>query len=384
MANGEKKLTALAVRNAKPGTHGDGGSLFLVVSKSGQRKWVWRYRSGSRIRDMGLGDAEYVSLTEARAQRDDWRRKLAMGRDPIETRRATTMAGTTFGTVAEEVIALKTRDLRNTKSAAQWAMTLTKYAKPLRDKPVAGIDTAAVLVVLKPLWTRVPETASRLRGRIERVLDHARTHGHIPADAPNPARWRGHLELLLGNRKRLIRGHHAAMAYTDVAAFMKWLRAKSGASAKALEWTILTAARTGETIRAVKDEIDLEAAVWTIPKQRMKAARDHRVPLSSPAVAIAREIMTNPSKWLFPSGHGKPLSNMSMAMLVRDAYPDITVHGLRSAFRDWAGDRTEFPREVIEAALSHAVGDEVERAYRRGDALERRRELMRAWAAYLV
>ena len=200
---GEKRLSALAVKNAAPGIHADGGSLFLHVSEDGRRKWTWRYRAGQRVRDMGLGD---LSLAEAREQRDRWRKELAVGRDPIETRKAEKSAGVTFGEIADEVVALKSRDLRNQKAADQWTMTLREYAAPLRSKPIADVTTQDVLAVLRPLWGRVPETASQLRGRIERVIDHARAHGHIPADVANPARWRGHLELFLAPCKRL----HAA------------------------------------------------------------------------------------------------------------------------------------------------------------------------------
>jgi integrase len=378
---GEKRLTALAVKSAGPGRHADGGSLYLVVTPT-SRRWLYRYRDGGDVRDMALGDATILSLKDARDLRDAARRQLALGANP----RAEKAQGITFGEIADEVIALKTRDLRNDKSAAQWAMTLRDYAAPLRSKPVAEITTQDVLAVLRPLWSRVPETASRLRGRIERVIDHARAHGHIPADAANPSRWRGHLELLLGARRRLTRGNHAAMAYEDAQAFMRWLRGKRGASARALEFTILTAARTGETIGALKAEIDLGAAVWTIPAERMKAKRDHRVPLSAAAVAIAKAQMATPGGYLFPGMRGRALSNMAMAELLKHRAPPAvaTVHGFRATFKSWAEDKTDNAREVIEAALAHTIGDKAEQAYRRSDALDKRRALMGEWSVFLA
>jgi integrase len=377
---GEKRLSALAVKSAGPGRHADGGSLYLVVTPT-SRRWLYRYRDGGHVRDMALGDATVLSLKDARDLRDAARRQLALGANP----RAAKAQGITFGEVANEVVALKTRDLRNRKAADQWTMTLRDYAAPLRSKPVAEITTQDILAVLRPLWSRVPETASRLRGRIERVIDHARAHGHIPADAANPARWRGHLELLLGMRRRLTRGNHAAMAYDDAPAFMQWLRGKRGASARALEFTILTAARTGETIGALKAEIDLDAAVWTIPAERMKAKRDHRVPLSAAAVAIAKAQMATPGGYLFPGMRGWALSNMAMAELLKHRAPPAiaTVHGFRATFKSWAEDKTDHAREIIEAALAHTIGDKAEQAYRRSDALDKRRALMGEWSAFL-
>jgi integrase len=382
MAN-EKRLSALVVKSAPAGRHADGGSLYLEVTGSGSRRWLYRYRDGGRIRDMALGDATVLSLKDARDLRDKWRRELALGRDPIETRRAEKAVGMTFGEVADEVIALKERDLRNDKAAAQWKMTLTVYSESLRSKPIAEIATADVLAVIRPLWSRIPDTAWRLRGRIERVIDHGRAHGHIPADAPNPARWRGHLELLLGARRTLTRGNHAALAYEDAPAFMNWLRAKEGVSARALEWTILTAARTGETIGALKSEINLDTAVWTIPADRMKAGRDHRVPLSDSALAIAKDAMNTRGDHLFPGRKGKPLSNMAMSNLLKRQDSSVTVHGFRATFKSWAEDQTDCAREVIEAALAHVIGDKAEQAYRRSDALEKRRALMTQWSTFL-
>jgi integrase len=261
-------------------------------------------------------------------------------------------------------------------------MTLTKYAAPLRDKPIAAVHTDDVLSVLAPIWQTKNETASRLRGRIERVLDAARAKGLRSGE--NPARWRGHLDHLLPRRQRLSRGHHAALPYPDVPAFVAGLREREAIAALALEFLILNASRLGEVLGAKWNEIDLEAKVWTIPPERMKAGREHRVPLTKRGLEIlatAEKLRT--SDYVFPGQRrGRPLSPMSMEMLRRRMKVDVTVHGFRSSFRDWAGECTSFPREIAEAALAHIIGDETERAYRRGDALEKRRKLMAAWAAF--
>jgi integrase len=264
-------------------------------------------------------------------------------------------------------------------------MTLTKYAAPLRKLPVDAIDTAAVLSVLKPIWQAKPETASRFRGRVEQVLDAAKAKGHRTGE--NPARWRGHLDKLLAKRQKLTRGHHAAMAYTELPAFISRLRDRQteSVSALALEFAILTAARSGEVLGMRWDEVDDAAKVWTVPPTRMKAAREHRVPLSARALAILDEAKkARAGAFVFPGSRGgRPLSVMAMEMVLRRMGRDsVTVHGFRSAFRDWAGNETQFAREVAEAALAHVIGDAAERAYRRGDALEKRRALMEAWASY--
>jgi integrase len=261
-------------------------------------------------------------------------------------------------------------------------MTLTKYAAPLRDKPLDAIQTDDVLSVLTPLWQTKNETASRLRGRIERVLDAARAKGLRSGE--NPARWRGHLDHLLPKRQKLSRGHHAALPYADVPELVADLRNREGAAALALEFLILTAARSGEVLGAKWNEIDRDAKVWTVPAERMKAGREHRVPLTQRALQILATVeQVRTGDYVFPGQrHGRPLSVMSMEMLLRRMKVDVTVHGFRSSFRDWAGECTSFPREIAEAALAHTVGDETERAYRRGDALEKRRKLMAAWASF--
>ena len=263
-------------------------------------------------------------------------------------------------------------------------MTLTRYCAPIWSVSVERVDTEAVLLVLKPLWTRAPETASRLRGRIEAVLDAAKALGLIDRNEANPARWRGHLDKLLPKRAKLTRGHHAAMPYREVPAFISTLRERPATAARALELCILTAARSSEALSARWDEIDLDARIWTVPAARTKAAREHRVPLSDRAVTVLREMAAaGHAEFVFPgrqSGH--PLSGMAFEMLLRRMKSPYTAHGFRSSFRDWAGNETGFPRELAEHALAHVIGDKAEQAYRRGDALERRRELMDAWARY--
>jgi integrase len=272
---------------------------------------------------------------------------------------------------------------RNEKHRAQWRASLTEFAAPLRSRPIDEIDTAAVLAVLTPLWQTRPETALRLRGRIEAVLDAAKAQGHRSGE--NPAAWRGHLSHLLPKRGKLTRGHHAAMAYQDVPAFIAQLRECNAIAAMALEFCILTATRSGEVYGARWSEIDVEAKVWILPAARMKAARAHRVPLSERALVILGKLGdAKTSDYVFPSPRGrKPLSHVSMAKVMHRLQIDgATVHGFRSAFRDWAGNETHFPREVAEAALAHVIGDKAEQAYRRGDALEKRRTLMEAWAGF--
>jgi integrase len=342
---------------------------------------VFMWKVAGKRREMGLGSLRDVPLAKARERAAEARQKLAEGLNPIAARDKPKVM--TFGEAADALIESMSSSWRNEKHCAQWKMTLTVYCAPLRSKPVTEIGTEDVLKVLQPLWTTKPETASRLRGRIERVFDFARAQGHGPGE--NPARWRGHLEAVLPKRAKLTRGHHKAMPFDEVPEFMVALREREGIAARALEFAILTAARSGEVFGASWDEFDLEARVWTVPAARMKAGRAHRVPLSARAVEILREMeQRRLSELVFPGTKpGRPLSVMALEMVLRRMKVDVTVHGFRSAFRDWAGERTHFPREVAEAALAHLVGDAVERAYRRGDALEKRRKLMDAWASFL-
>ena len=380
------KLSARRIATAtKPGRYGDGGGLYLVVAGDGSRKWVFRFTWKSKQRDMGLGAVRDVSLAEARVAAAAVRAHVRGGRDPIAERDRVRQAANgvpTFSEMADQLINGIEHGFRSEKHRAQWRMTLTEYAKPLRPKPVDVITTEDVLSCLKPIWTAKAETASRVRGRIERVLDAAKAKEYRTSE--NPARWRGHLDSLLPRRQKLARGHHAAMPFAEVPEFLAPLREIDGTAARALEFTILTAARSGEVLGARWSEIDLAAEIWTIPAARMKAAREHRIPLSDRAVAILETMTAGRSgDFIFPGRRkGKPQCDMTIRALLRRMDCPVTVHGFRSSFRDWVGERTHFPREVAEAALAHVVGDETERAYRRGDALEKRRELMDAWAAF--
>jgi integrase len=376
------KLTARKVETAKPGKYGDGDGLQLAVAPSGARKWVLRYFWQGKAREMGLGSYPEVGLADAREKALAERRLARSGVDPIAARKKG--AGVpTFGEFADEVADQLAKGFRNEKHKAQWRMTLTKYAEPLRAKHVDKIETADVLPVLQPIWQEKPETASRLRGRIERVLNAAKAKGYRIGE--NPAAWRGHLENLLPKSLQLSRGHHAAMSYQDVPAFVANLRDREAVAALALEFCILTAARSGEVLGARWPEIDLDGKVWTIPAKRMKAGREHRIPLGESALAILRKVNeARVSDYVFPGQRAdRPLSVMALEMVLRRmSIDDATVHGFRSAFRDWAGNETHFPRELAEHALAHVIGDKAEQAYRRKDALERRRELMDAWARH--
>jgi integrase len=379
-----KQLHKLSAREAAtltiPGRHSDGGGLYLSISPSGARSWVFIWKLAGKRREMGLGSLREVPLAKARQRAAEARQLLADGVDPLASRvKAKVM---TFGEAADALIESMSPSWRNEVHRAQWTMTLTVYCEPLRSKSVADIGTEDVLKVLLPLWATRTETASRLRGRIERVMDFARARGQRSGE--NPARWRGHLSAILPKRAKLTRGHHRAMLFDEVPAFVASLREREGIAPRALEFVILTAARSGEVLGAQWDEFDLEARVWTVPAARMKGGREHRVPLSARVVEMLRGMeQMRFSEYVFPGARrGHPLSAMSLKMVLHRMKVDTTVHGFRSAFRDWAGERTTFPREVAEAALAHLVGDAVERAYRRGDALEKRRHLMDAWAAF--
>jgi integrase len=383
------KLNARKVETAPPGIYLDGNGLYLCVSASRRRTWVFRFSWRGRRPEMGLGSlADGVGLAEARRAALEARKDLADGRNPIDAKREKKRAAAgkpTFGQAADELLEARAGEWRNEKHREQWRVALTETTATLRARPVDEIDTEAVLGALKPLWGDKTETASRLRGRIEAVLDFAKAQGHRAGE--NPARWRGHLAHLLPKRGKLARGHHAAMAYQDVPAFVDRLRQIDTIPARALEFAILTAGRSGEVYGATWAEIDLENRVWVIPAERMKAAREHRVPLCGRAVEIIEQMgMVKVGEFVFPGRRtGKPLSHIAMAkVLKRMGVEDATVHGFRSAFRDWAGNETEFAREVAEAALAHVIGDKAEQAYRRGDALDKRQALMATWERYLL
>ncbi|MBD1544893.1 tyrosine-type recombinase/integrase [Roseibium aggregatum] len=387
MARTAKRLSARAVQTlSKAGLHADGDGLYLSVKPTGAKSWLFIFQWDGKRKEMGLGKLSAVSLADARESAGEARTLVAKGVNPIEQRKAEKAknADQTFGSFADALIDDLAPGFRNQKHIAQWRMTLKAYAAPLRPKRLDEIDTAAVLSVLQPIWQTKPETANRLRGRLERVLDAAKAKGLRSGE--NPARWRGHLDSLLPKRQKLKRGHHAAMPYKAIPDFMDALRANESLSALALEWCILTATRSGETLNATWSEIDRQNGIWTIPAQRMKGGREHRVPLTDCLTKLLDRLalLRREDDYLFPgTKKSRPLSGMSMAMqLRRMGQGGFTVHGFRSAFRDWTAEETSFPREIAEAALAHVFGDATERAYRRGDALERRRDLMAAWESH--
>jgi integrase len=379
------KLKAITLRNLKPGHHADGGGLYLAVSKNGKgRSWVFRSRRGGRLRELGLGGLDTVSLEKARRKAATLREQFLEGRDPLEEKRqarrekrVTEAKATTFEQAAQAYIRAH-RSGWGPKSLAAWEHTLQDFAYPVIGKlPVQEIDTTLVLKVIEPLWNSRPETANRLRGRLEMVLDYARVIGQRQGE--NPARWKGHLDHLLPARSKVAKvEHHAALPYRELPGFLADLRQREGVAARALEFAILTAARTGEVIGSTWAEIDLEARLWTLPAERMKAGREHRVPLSEAALAIMRslyEVRTGDRVF--------SISNMAMLMLLRRmGRGDLTTHGFRSTFSDWCSEMTNFPSEVREMALAHVVGDKVEAAYRRGDLFEKRRQLAEAWGRF--
>jgi len=393
MAREGGRLTALAVTRAtERGYYADGRGLYLQVARGGTRSWVLRFRWQGGRREMGLGSLADVPLAEARRKAVEARVAIAGGVDPIAARDASRAAASverakavTFKDAAGRYIEAHTSSWRNAKHGAQWTATLEAYAYPTIGKlPVSAVDVGHMTKVLEPIWSKKPETARRLRGRIEAVLDWAIARGYRKGD--NPARWRGHLENLLPEYKRVAKTrHHPALPYTAVGAFVAELRKQEGTAARALEFLILTASRTAETIGARWSEIDLDKAEWRIPGDRIKAGKEHRVPLSPRAVAIVREMAeATIGEFVFPGGKAKkPLSNGAfLALLERMGRGDITAHGFRSTFRDWAAERTNYPRDVAEMALAHAIGDKVEAAYRRGDLFEKRRAMMVSWEKF--
>ncbi len=394
----------MAVRTAKPGRHGDGGGLYLFVRSPEARFWLFRYVRKGRMREAGLGPAagrDAVSLADARTKAAEMRKLHKSGIDPLAQREAdaaqrkaaeqqAAAEAVTFNSVSDFYISAHAAGWRNAKHQAQWRATLETYCAPVFGSlPVGQIETGHVMQALDPIWREKPETATRVRGRIEAVLDFATTRGWRSGD--NPARWRGHLANLLPARAKVARvEHHPALPWREMAGFMVELasREDDSVAAMALRFTILTAARSGETLGARWSEVAMAEAVWTVPGERMKAGREHRVPLSDAALAVLREaekLRTSAADgFVFPGQRtGKALSNMSMAMLLRRMKrDDLSVHGFRSTFRDWCAEATAFDRETAEGALAHTVRDKVEAAYRRGDLFEKRRKLMEAWARY--
>lgn len=388
------KLTVLKIQHlTTPGQYGDGDCLYLQVKRDDldrlSRSWVYRFKLNGKRREMGLGPLHLVSLADARQKVLACRKMHLEGIDPIEVRRAKREQvaleranAMTFKVCAEKFIASHKASWKNDKHAAQWPSSLSTYVYPVIGAlPAHRIDTALVMRVLEPVWSSKPETASRLRGRIEIILDWARVHGYRTGE--NPARWRGHLDKLLPPRSRMRRvRHHAALPYDELPAFIVRLRQEDGVAARALEFLILTAARTGEVIGATPDEI--QEGMWTVPAERMKAGKEHRVPLSTPAMATADKMAALGKPYLFPSRKfDAPLSNMAMLQLLsRMGRSDLTAHGFRSTFKDWASETTDHAPEVVEMALAHAIDDKVEAAYRRGGLLQKRVALMDDWASF--
>ena len=393
MARQADRLNALQVKNVeKPGYYCDGGGLYLQVSKSGSKSWIMRYTLDGKPCEMGLGSFNAFNLAEARARAKAQRKLLTDGIDPLATKRSDQLARRmaeasiiTFDKAAAAYIDSNSPAWRNAKHGDQWRNTIATYASPVIGKlPVSKIDTAHVLRILTPIWIEKTETATRLRGRIEKILDWAKAQGYRTGD--NPAAWRGHLDagLLAKPSKVADAGHHAALPWAEIGAFMVALRAMQGDGARAMELIILTATRTSEVLNAKWTEIDLDAALWTIPKERMKSFKEHRVPLSVDALAVLEKAKTESigGEYVFPGKKGA-LSNMTcLATLKRMGRGDLTVHGFRSTFRDWVSETTAYPRDVAEMALAHAIEDKSEAAYRRGDLIEKRRALMSDWSAH--
>lgn len=386
-------LTARQCTTLTTGKYNDGGGLWLAVSKTGTRKWFLRVTINGKRREMGLGSLNDVSLAQARVKAAEARAQAAKGVDPIKAKHQADEGVPTFTQAAARYIRMNRHGWSNKKHQRQWTATLKTYARPvIGSKPVDQISTEDVLTILSPIWTTRTETAKRVQGRVENVLDFAAARQW--RDPINPARWRGHLDKLLPRptKVKTIR-RQPAMPYTELPAFMAELRGMGSVSSLALQLLILTATRTSETLKAEWSELNMEAAEWTIPASRMKARREHRVPLSKAAVAAleaAPRIADNP--YIFPGGReGRPLSQMALLMLMRGMghgvggdKSDAVPHGFRSSFRDWSGEVSSFPHDVCEMALAHAIPNAAERAYRRGDLLEKRRKMMEAWSEWCI
>lgn len=387
-----KELSALEVgRLTATGLHAVGGVPGLYLQINGPAKsWILRATVGSKRRDMGLGGYPAVTLAQAREKARTARDSIDGGNDPILVRqqaksalRAAQASAITFAEAARRFIDAKSDEWRNGKHRTQWENTLETYAFPIMGKLlVQDVRQSHVLAVLEPIWKDKTETASRLRGRIESVLDWATARHYRTGE--NPARWRGHLDHILAKPTKIAKvKHHRALPVDDVAAFMADLRKREGTAARALELAILTATRSSEVRGATWAEIDLDAATWTIPASRMKAGKEHRVALSDPALKLLRALPRfEGTDLVFPSSKGKQLSDMTLTAVMRRMNVDAVPHGFRSTFRDWVSERTNYPHELAEMALAHTIGNKVEAAYRRGDMLEKRRQMMRDWAKF--
>jgi integrase len=372
------RLTIAQVRSAEPGKYPDGANLWLRVGPNRSKAWFFRYTIAGRTRDMGLGPWPLVPLSEARDKATAQRRLLLEGIDPITARHAKKPARdpVTFEAAANQYLAGHERSWKSRDHARQWRNSLNRYVLPLiGDRPIDAVDTHDVLSIVEPLWLEKTETATRVLDRIRLVLDWAAARKLRTGE--NPARWKGHLEAALPKRSRVQPvANHAALPYQEVPGFMRALRQQKEEGAKAAELLILTATRTGEVRFATWQEIDLGGGVWVIPAVRMKAIRDHRIPLSGPAIALLRSLAMDGDR-VFPD-----LGQHAILKAIQRVNPAVTAHGFRSTFSDWCAEQTDFPSEVREMALAHAVGDKVEAAYRRGDLFEKRRQLAEAWATY--
>jgi integrase len=390
-----KQLSAIAVANInRRGINFVGGvrGLGINVAQSGSKSWILRYQIGGKRRDMGLGGYSDISLAAARDLARSARIKLAQGIDPVSERRAKRedtqrpeSVKLTFLEAASKYIAAHESSWKSSKHGQQWRNTIHTYALPLADLPVQEITSVQVLEVLDPIWRTKTETATRLRSRIELILDWSIARGH--REAPNPARWKGHLDKLLPAPAKVAKkAHHPALPYADMPEFFRRLQKQPGLGARALELLILTATRSGELRGARWNEIDEDSATWTIPASRMKAGKEHRVPLSTAALELLHQQReTSTSELIFPGArYGKPLSDMTLSSVLRRMEEPFVPHGFRSSFRDWAAEETDYSNEIQEMALAHAVSNRVEAAYRRGDLLEKRRNLMRDWGAYIT
>ncbi|WP_408872394.1 tyrosine-type recombinase/integrase [Gluconobacter roseus] len=391
------RLTARTVASLKDGVYGDGSNLWLTI-KGNVRAWSVRFKSPitGKSREMGLGPVRDVGLAEARRLATEARHMIADGLDPIEERKAEKAArkrksGLTFEDVARRYIQEQTPAWKDQRSAPVWTSSLEIHVFPTFGKKlVSAVDTDDVLKILRPIWTEKTETAGRVRGRIERILDYAKTHGW--RESENPARWRGHLSNILPAPSKVAKvEHHAAVNRKDIARVMAALAASNGLAAQAVRFLCLTAARSGEVRFATWDEVDLEQKIWTVPAERMKAKREHRVPLSDSALEILQSVLplrnSRQGDFIFPGQRrGKPLTDVALSKALHTAAgtKEVTVHGLRSTFRDWAAEETDFPREVAEMALAHAIGDKVEAAYRRGDLFNKRQQLSEDWENFII
>jgi integrase len=385
-------LSAAKVKNLKaPGDYLDGRGLYLQVRSESSKSWLLKYSMEKRAREMGLGPAADIPLATARELRDRHRALLKQGIDPLEHKQAEKSAkalerakAITFKDACARYIAANRSGWKNIKHAAQWEATLKAYAYPIIGAlPVQAIDTALVMAVLDPIWSKKPETASRVRGRIESVIAAAKARGEFKGE--NPATWKGHLDKLLPKTSKVSKvKNHAALPYADLPTFMMDLRQREGIAAAAMEFLILTVGRTGEVLGATWDELDLRKSVWTIPGERMKNGKEHQVPLSAPAVAVLERMskITNGEYVFFGQSSGRSLSNMALLVLLRRMKrDDITSHGFRSTFRDWAAERG-YQDPVAEAALAHSVPDAVVAAYKRTTFFELRKKMMDDWAAF--